>query len=89
MSGHVGSVVDKVALGQVFFEYFGFPCQSLLHHHHYLSSGADTIGQLVANVPSELSLASPQEKKNHMKSTSVHFITQSGISSQYICSRLR
>jgi hypothetical protein len=20
--------VDKVALGQVFFEYFGFPCQS-------------------------------------------------------------
>jgi hypothetical protein len=30
-------VVDKVALGQVFSEYFGFPCQSLLHqilHHH-------------------------------------------------------
>jgi hypothetical protein len=30
-------VVDKVALGQVFFEYFGFPCQSafnqLLHNH--------------------------------------------------------
>jgi hypothetical protein len=22
------SVVDKVALGQVFFKYFGFPCQS-------------------------------------------------------------
>jgi hypothetical protein len=26
-SGHVGFVVDKVALGQVFPKYFGFPCQ--------------------------------------------------------------
>jgi hypothetical protein len=37
-SGQVGFVVDKVALGQVFSLYFGFPCQSLfhqiLHHHH-------------------------------------------------------
>jgi hypothetical protein len=45
----VGFVVDKVALGQVFSEYFGFPCQSsfhqLLHNHHHLSSGAGTIGQ--------------------------------------------
>jgi hypothetical protein len=33
----VGFVVDKVTLGQVFSEYFGFPCQSLFHqilHHH-------------------------------------------------------
>jgi hypothetical protein len=33
----VGFVVDKVALGQVFPEYFGFPCQSSFHqilHHH-------------------------------------------------------
>jgi hypothetical protein len=48
-SGHVGFVVDKVALGQVFSEYFGFPCQSLfhklLHNHPHLSSGACTIGQ--------------------------------------------
>jgi hypothetical protein len=28
----VGFVVDKVALGQVFSEYFGFPCQSSFHH---------------------------------------------------------
>jgi hypothetical protein len=45
----VGFVVDKEALGQVFSEYFGFPCQSsfyeLLHNHHHLSSGAGTIGQ--------------------------------------------
>jgi hypothetical protein len=42
-------VVDKVALGQVFSEHFGFPCQSsfhqLLHNHHHRSSGAGTIGQ--------------------------------------------
>jgi hypothetical protein len=34
---------DKVALGQVFFEYFGFPCQSsfhqLLHNHPHLYLG--------------------------------------------------
>jgi hypothetical protein len=48
-SSHVGFVVDKVALGQVFSEYFGFPCQSsfhqFLHNHHNLTSGAGTIGQ--------------------------------------------
>jgi hypothetical protein len=48
-SGQVGFVVDKVARGQVFSEYFGFPCQSsfhqLLHNHPPLSSGAGTIGQ--------------------------------------------
>jgi hypothetical protein len=45
----VGFVVDKVALGQVFSEYFGFPCQSsfdqLLHNHPHLSSWVCTIGQ--------------------------------------------
>jgi hypothetical protein len=30
-SSHVGFVVDKVGLGQVFSEYFGFPCQSSFH----------------------------------------------------------
>jgi hypothetical protein len=28
---HVGFVVDKVALRQVFFKYFGFSCQSSFH----------------------------------------------------------
>jgi hypothetical protein len=36
-SGHVGFVVDKVALGQVSPEYFSFPCwfsfYELLHIH--------------------------------------------------------
>jgi hypothetical protein len=60
MSDHVGFVVDKMALGQVFCEYFGFPCQfsfhQLLHIHHHLSSGAGTVGQLAADVPSGLGL---------------------------------
>jgi hypothetical protein len=36
-SGHVGFMVDEVALGLDFSEYFGFPCQfvfrQLLHAH--------------------------------------------------------
>jgi hypothetical protein len=62
-SVYVGFVVNKVALGQVFSEYFRFPCQlsfhRLLHIHNHLSSRAGTIGQLVADVTSELSLTSP------------------------------
>jgi hypothetical protein len=41
--------MDKVALGQVFSEYFGFPCQFSFHRlldTHHLSSGAGTIGQI-------------------------------------------
>jgi hypothetical protein len=41
---------DKVALGQVFFEFFGFPynrrsLHQLLHNHPHVSSGECTIGQ--------------------------------------------
>jgi hypothetical protein len=32
---HVGFVVDKAALGQIFSEYFGFPCQSFHRFLHY------------------------------------------------------
>jgi hypothetical protein len=64
-------VVGKVALGQVFPEYVRFPCQfsfhRLLHIHHHLSSGAGTIGQLVADVSSGLSLTLPQETKKKRK----------------------
>jgi hypothetical protein len=50
----VGLVVDKMAMGQVFSEYFGFPCQP-----HFIpptspssqSSGTSTIGQYMAAVP--------------------------------------
>jgi hypothetical protein len=65
-SRHMGFVVHKVAMGQVFSEYFGFPCQfpfHLLLHTHHLSSGAGTIGHLMADVPSGLSLTLLQERK--------------------------
>jgi hypothetical protein len=42
-------MVDKVALGQDFSEYFGFAYQSSFHkflyNQHHLSSGAGIIGQ--------------------------------------------
>jgi hypothetical protein len=69
-SGHVRFVVDKVALGKVFSEYFGFPCQFSFHlllHTQHLSSGAGTICQVVADVPSGLSgLAEIQSHLNPM-----------------------
>jgi hypothetical protein len=70
-SGHVGFVVDKVALGQVSSEYFSFPCQFSFHrllHIHHLSSGAGTIVHLVADVPNGLSLIPPQKTKKKKKS---------------------
>jgi hypothetical protein len=64
-SDHMGFVLNKVALGQVFSEYFRFPSQfsfhQLLQIHHHLPSGAGTIGQTVADVQSGLSVTPPQE----------------------------
>jgi hypothetical protein len=66
----VGYVVDKVALEQVFSEYFDFLYQfsfpRLLHIHHYLSSGAGTIRQIVADVPSGLSLTASYQLASDM-----------------------
>jgi hypothetical protein len=60
----VGFVVDRVVLGQVSSEYFGFPYRFSFHQllHTRLSSGAGTIGQLVADVPS--GRTPPKEMKN-------------------------
>jgi hypothetical protein len=66
-------MMDKVALGQVFSGYFGSPANShsidsstfiiiIIYH-----PGAGTIGQLVADVPSGLSLTQSQETKNKKK----------------------
>jgi hypothetical protein len=57
--------MDKVALRKVFSEYSGFPCQFSFHQmlHTHLLSGAGTIGQLVADVPSGLSITPPHEIK--------------------------
>jgi hypothetical protein len=45
-SGHVVFLVGKVALEQVFSEYFGFPRQFSLHRllHTHLSTGAGAVG---------------------------------------------
>jgi hypothetical protein len=43
-TGHVGFVADKVVMGQVFSEHFGFPCQSF----HRLLHIRGTTGQIVA-----------------------------------------
>jgi hypothetical protein len=69
-SNHVRFVVNKVALEQVFFQYLGFTCWFSFHrllHTHHLLSGAGTIGQLVADVPSEFSLTLPEETKKAKK----------------------
>jgi hypothetical protein len=53
-----------VVLEQVISEYFGFLCQFSFHrllNTHYLSSGAGTLDQLVADVPRGLSLTPRQE----------------------------
>jgi hypothetical protein len=64
LRAQVGFVVHKVVLGHVFSENFSFPSQFPFHrllYTHHLSSGAGTIGQLVADVPSGLSLTPPEE----------------------------
>jgi hypothetical protein len=74
-SGRVEFVVDRVALGRVFYEYFGFLCQFSFHrllHTHHLPSGTGTIGQVVADVPSGLSLNPPHSKKQKKKLTILH-----------------
>jgi hypothetical protein len=61
--------VDKMALEQVFSEHFSFLCQFLYHrllHTHHLSSGAGTIGRIVADVPSGLSLTPPPDTKKKL-----------------------
>jgi hypothetical protein len=68
----VGFVVDKVALGQVFSEYLGFPCQfsfhQLLHiHHHYLSSGASS--RPISGWHTKWDSVSPHPKKRKEKET--------------------
>jgi hypothetical protein len=73
---HVVFMVDKVGLGQVFSEYFGFPCQFSFHEmlHTHLSSGAGTIAQLVANLPNGLNLTLPNEILRKNKNIRILFI---------------
>jgi hypothetical protein len=86
-SSHLGSVADKVRMGLVSSEYFGSPSQFSIHHmlHIHLSSGAGTIGQLVADVPSGLSLTPPHKtyKKYTILATSFKVSYYFGLSRSY------
>jgi hypothetical protein len=74
--------MDKVALEQVFSEYFGFPCQlsfhRLLHTHHHLPPGDGTRGQIVADVPSGLDLTPPQRNLKTSEPAQCRRSTQPG-----------
>jgi hypothetical protein len=54
----VGFVVDKVTLGQIFSEYFGFPCQSSFHQFFPQSPSPIIRGlynrPVVAAIPKEI-----------------------------------
>jgi hypothetical protein len=62
-------VEDNEALGQVFSDYFGFPCQFSIHRLPTLiiiiiiiiiiNHQFGTIGQIMADVPSELIVTPP------------------------------
>jgi hypothetical protein len=62
-----GICVEHNGIVAGFLRYFGFLWQFSFHRllrlHHNLSSGAGSIGQLVADVPSGLSLTPPQENE--------------------------
>jgi hypothetical protein len=80
-SGHVG----KVGLEQVFSEYFGFSCcdtfQRLLHIHHHPLSGAGTVGKILSDVRSGLSLIPTQQSEQKTETTlsSVGWVSQSNL----------
>jgi hypothetical protein len=74
-SGQVGFLVDKTSPGQVFSEYFGLAYHSS-HLHHHPSSGAGTIGQRVADVPSELSLTPLYSERNRISVCCFHSETR-------------
>jgi hypothetical protein len=56
--------------GADFLQALRFPLPIVLHtHHHHLPSWAGTISQIVADVPSGLSLTPPKETKKKKKLT--------------------
>jgi hypothetical protein len=90
-SGHVGSVVDKVALGQVFSEYFGFLCQFSFHqllHTHHLSSRAGNNRPAGGQRTKWTVLPPPQETKGKKLNDSpilwISIHDQAALSSAYV-----
>jgi hypothetical protein len=63
-----GTCGGQSGTGVGFSDNLGFSCPSfdrLLHTHHLPSSGASTIGQIVADVSSGLNLTKPKETKKN------------------------
>jgi hypothetical protein len=61
---------EQSGTGAALLRVLRFPCQFSFHrlfHTHHLSSRAGTIGQLVADVPSGLSLTPPQEEPPYVR----------------------
>jgi hypothetical protein len=87
----VGFVVDKVALGQVFSEYFGFLYEvSFRQNAAYLSIIQGWFSKpIMVNVPSELSLNPANENKNYKKYTAGYLtacclLEETGLSSEVL-----
>jgi hypothetical protein len=61
----VGFVAGEVALGLVFFEYFGFPCKFLFHHIlHFSSISLNWYnGPFTTQVPNASGLFNPNKNK--------------------------
>jgi hypothetical protein len=65
-SGHVGFVVDRVALGQVFSKYFGFPCQfsfPTTDPHSSSSIIQDWYNRTISGRRTKMDSVSPHPKK--------------------------
>jgi hypothetical protein len=76
-SGNVGFVVAKVALGQVFYEYFGFPCQFsfyqlLRNHPHLIIRGWDNRPVSCRRTKWTQSQLPPQETKKRSPWATLH-----------------
>jgi hypothetical protein len=56
-------VVDKVALGQVFFEYFGFPYQSSFHQMLTTIYHPGTVQQASSGRSTKWTQSHPTKKK--------------------------
>jgi hypothetical protein len=69
----VGFVVDKVALGQVFPEYFGFPLSVLFHRCSIIRKNEKTLIIFITGLPNKpqgcgasvASAGDPSQKKKH------------------------
>jgi hypothetical protein len=75
---------DKVALRKLFPKYVCFPCHlfhPLFHTHHYPSSEAGTIGEIVIYVPSGLILTPPHEIEEKVTSVDRQTISAFKLSS--------